>query len=113
MLTVEEVAVLESLLFRARACARIDPAIAIQPGDVVQILPGADSHWETSLLLVGKVREDSRVSGAILRPHRSGCREAWATFTLPEIVRIGACLYGPPCRAIRDQSYLVPCSKCV
>ena len=55
MLTSDELAALESLLSRARTAAARDRAATADPitaGDVVQLRPGADSTWETSLLLV-------------------------------------------------------------
>lgn len=116
MLTQSELAVFESVLLRARGRAGLERAAAldaVRVGDVLQLRPGADSHWETSLVLVEKLRDDGRISGTVLRPHRSGCREAWYTFTPPEILRIGGSPFPPPCRAIRDQSYLAWCPKCM
>lgn len=116
MFSPEELTLLESLLIRARAYAGIDRAeefAVINVGDLVQLRPGADSHWETSFLQVGMLRDDGRISGAILRPHRSGCREAWYSYTPPEIIRVGRSPFPPPRRAIRDQSYLAWCPACM
>jgi hypothetical protein len=115
MLTAAEMALLESLLTRARSFAGVEWAAGLDPinvGDVVQLRPGADPHWETSLLVVTKIREDAKVTGYVLRPHRSGCREAWYTYTPPEVIRIGGSPFPGPGRAIRNQSYPVLCPKC-
>jgi hypothetical protein len=52
-----------------------------------------------------------RVRGQILRPHRGGCREAWAAFTEPELIRIGRLPYPEPAPDIRQWCYAPPCSK--
>jgi hypothetical protein len=114
MLTEEELATLESLLVRARAAvgvARAKCGDAINVGDLVQLRPGADSHWQTSLLLVCKVRGD-HVSGVVLRPHRSGYREAWYTFSLPEVLRIGRAAFPAPASAVNSAAYLAYCPQC-
>jgi hypothetical protein len=116
MLTEDELALLESLLVRARAAAglaRYESGDTVNVGDLVQLRPGADSHWQTSLLLVCKVRDDGRVSGVVLRPHRSGYREAWYTYSRPEVLRIGRAPFAGPEREVRNASYLAACPKCL
>jgi hypothetical protein len=113
MFTEEELATLESLLVRARRAAGAESGEAIQVGDLVQLRPGADSHWQTSLLLVCKVRDDGRVSGVVLRPHRSGYREAWYTYSLPEVRLVGRAPFPPPERAVTNASYLAYCPQCL
>jgi hypothetical protein len=116
MLTPDELLALESLLVRARASAGIARAAgddAINVGDLVQLRPGADAHWQTSILLVGKLRENGNVSGVVLRPHRSGYREAWYTYTRPEVIRVGRAPFPGPERAVRNASYLAECPKCL
>lgn len=98
MLTIEELLTLEGILARARAAHDRDhlhQVPTIQPGDVVQLRPGADRTWETSLLLVMDTYQ-GRVRGQILRPHRGGCREAWYAYTPPEVVIIGPAPYVGP-----------------
>jgi hypothetical protein len=68
MLTEDELAALESLLVRARAAAglaRSESGGTVNVGDLVQLRPGADPHWQTSLLLVCKIRDPTM-------PNRSG-----------------------------------------
>lgn len=116
MLPEEELAALESLLVRTRAAAglaRSESEDTINVGDLVQLRPGADSHWQTSLLLVCKVRDDGRVSGVVLRPHRSGYREAWYTYTLPEVLRIGRAAFPAPASAVNSAAYLAYCPGCL
>lgn len=116
MLTDNELATLESLLVRARAAAgqtRYEAGGAVNVGDLVQLRPGADSHWQTSLLLVCQVHDDGRVSGVVLRPHRSGCREAWYTYSAPEILRIGRAAFPPPAKRVNSASYLAYCPQCL
>src|SRR6185369_2368969 len=64
----------------AAGVARSESAEAVNVGDLVQLRPGADSHWQTSLLLVCKVRDGGSVSGVVLRPHRSSAKDAWYTY---------------------------------
>lgn len=116
MLSPEELTTLESLVARARKSAgqaRSEYADPINVGDLVQLRPGADSHWQTSLLLVCKVRDGGRVSGVVLRPHRSGYREAHYTYSLPEVLLIGRAPFPPPDRAVRSASYLAHCPRCL
>jgi hypothetical protein len=114
MFTEDELATLESLLVRARAAAGVARSeSAVTVGDLVQLRPGADSHWETSLLLVRKVRDDGRVSGVVLRPHRSGYREAWYTYSLPEVLRVGRAPFPPPGKTVNSASYLAYCPQCL
>ena len=114
VLTPDELLALESLLVKARAEVSFDHAAdAINVGDLVQLRPGADDHWQTSLLLVGKVRENGRVSGVVLRPHRSGVQLAWYTYTQPEVIRVGRAPFAGPERAIQNASYLALCPKCL
>jgi hypothetical protein len=99
MLTEAEIATLAALLERARhAAGRDHDALAdtITPGDVVQLRPGASRTWDSSLLLVCQITSHGRVRGQILRPHRSGCREAWAEYSAPELARIGRAPYPEP-----------------
>ena len=115
MLTEDEIAVLESLLVRARAAAGLDrheSGHAVNVGDLVQLRPGADAHWQTSLLLVCRVYKDGRVSGVVLRPHRSGYREAWYTYSGPEVLRIGRAAFPGPEREVNNASYLAYCPQC-
>lgn len=116
MLTVEEIQVLENLLRRARLA--IDAALkssapnAIAPGDLVQLRPGADAHWETSFLLVGKVRDDGGISGTILRPHRGACRAAWYTYRPPQVCLVGRAPFPQPSQRVQSASYWPPCPIC-
>ena len=93
--------------------ARYESGDAVSVGDLVQLRPGADPHWQTSLLLVTKVREDGRISGVVLRPHRSGYREAWYTYSLPEVLRIGRAPFPPPEQEVNNASYLATCPQCL
>ena len=116
MLTAAELAALESLLTRARIFAGIDRAAGVEVcnvGDVAQLRPGADAHWQTSLLLVEKIRDNGDIAGTVLRPHRSGAREAWYTYSAPELTRIGASPFPRPGAKVRSQSYLGYCPKCL
>jgi hypothetical protein len=117
MLTPDELALLESLLHRARHAAGAGYAAlldTVAPGDVVQLRPGADAHWETSLFLACEIREDGSISGQILRPHRGGYREAWYTYRPPAVARIGRMPFPEPGLAIRSWSYGGPpsCPVC-
>lgn len=115
MLTEEELAVLESLLVRARSAAgmaRHECGDTVNVGDLVQLRPGADPHWQTSLLWVSKIGDDGRISGIVLRPHRSGYREAWYTYSRPEVLRIGRAAFPAPARAVNNASYLACCPQC-
>jgi hypothetical protein len=111
LLTPDEITVLESLCSRARRAADPSPG-TLAPGDVVQLRPGADSHWQTSLFLVCAIREDGGISGQILRPHRSGSREAWYTYRPPEVARIGRAPYPEPPPRVRSVGYPEPCPTC-
>lgn len=98
MLTTEELLTLEGILARARAAharANLHQVATITVGDVVQLRPGADRTWESSLLLVMDTH-NGRIRGQILRPHRGGCREAWYAYTPPEVVIIGRAPYAGP-----------------
>ena len=106
MLTPEETAALQALL--RREAHRPPTADPIQPGDVVQLRPGTDRTWETSLLLVCQANSH-QVRGPILRPHRGGCREAWAKYSAAEVVRIGPAPFGEPAPDIRSWCYEPPC----
>jgi hypothetical protein len=111
MLTSDELSLLESLVLRARVAAGLELTLeqqSIAPGDVVQLRPGADAAWETSLLWVTKIRENGQVSGIIMRPHRSGMQEAWSTFSNPEVRKIGRIPYPAPGRGICRQTYEPP-----
>ena len=106
MLSPDEIHLLELLLKRARhAAAPNKNNDAIAPGDVVQLRPGADPHWETSLLLVCRVRPDGAISGQILRPHRGGHALAWYTYRPPAVVKIGAMPFDEPAMRVRSWSY--------
>jgi hypothetical protein len=110
MLSPEEIRLLDSLLTRARhAVVQTDD---INPGDVVQLRPGSDPHWKTSLLLVCKIREDGGISGQILRPHRSGMREAWYSYRPPEVSKIGRMPFPEPGLDVRSAAYLPLCPSC-
>lgn len=114
MLTAEELLVLESLLSRARHAAGVDRASLLDPihvGDVVQLRPGADPHWQSSFLYVCRIRPDGRIEGQILRPHRGGYREAWWDFSLPEIARIGRAPFPEPGPDVQSWAY-EPCLRC-
>lgn len=116
MLTEDELAALESLLVRARAAAgqvRSETGGTVNVGDLVQLRPGADPHWQTSLLLVCKIRDDGRISGVVLRPHRSGSRDAWYTYSPPEVLRIGRAPFPPPESAVAAASFLAQCPRCL
>src|SRR5262245_56917987 len=98
MLTPEELAMLQALLARAispSGSLHVAATMDIQPGDVVEIRPGIDRAWESSLILVTRV-EGLRCRGQILRPHRSGCSEAWYSFRPGEVVRIGHAPFPQP-----------------
>jgi hypothetical protein len=113
MTSRDEIAVLESLLTQARrkaSEAHTATLDTITPGDLVQLRPGADPTWETSIVLVHKV--DARhVRGAILRPHRSGCLEAWQPYTHAEVIRIGRVPFPEPAADIRSCTYEPPCMR--
>jgi hypothetical protein len=116
MLTEDELAALESLLVRARAAAgqaRSESGGTVNVGDLVQLRPGADPHWQTSLLLVCKIRDDGRISGVMLRPHRSGSRDAWYAYSPPEVIRIGRTPFPPPEPAVSNASFLAQCPRCL
>jgi hypothetical protein len=81
---------------------------AFTADDVAQLRPGACSTWETSLLLVTQAGAH-QVRGQILRPHRSGCREAWARYSPAELVRIGRAAFPEPARAVRAWCYEPAC----
>lgn len=111
MLTESEISSLTSILDRARRAAgrdRTASADTITPGDVVQLRPGSSRTWETSFLLVGKVL-NGRIRGAILRPHRSGCPEAWSEFSAPELARVGRAPYPEPPLDVRSWCYAPAC----
>jgi hypothetical protein len=105
MLSPDEIHLLESLLKRARHAAAAPNNDAIAPGDVVQLRPGADPHWETSLLLVCRVRPDGAISGQILRPHRGGHALAWYTYRPPAVVKVGNAPFPEPAMRVRSWSY--------
>lgn len=106
-ITPEELTALRRLMARAEQ-AQPTAAAAINAGDVVQLRPGADPHWETSLMLVTQANAH-QVRGQILRPHRGGCREAWGNYSTPEVARVGAAPYGEPAPDIRSWCYAPPC----
>jgi hypothetical protein len=114
MLTIEELQMLESLLRRLALAAVLKPPVndAIAPGDVVQLRPGADPHWETSFLSVGRIRDDGGISGAILRPHRGGYRDAWYTYRPTDLLRIGHAAFPEPTRRVQSVSYWPACPSC-
>jgi len=114
LVTGEELGVLESLLERARHAVIGRRAMSddIQPGDVVQLCPGADPDWQTSLLLVCRIRDDGGISGQILRPHRGGFRECWYTYRPPLVVRIGRMPFPEPPLSVRSTGYWPPCPNC-
>jgi len=114
MLSPEEILVLESLLERARQAASRDAPAGgdIRVGDVVQLRPGADPHWETSLLLVGKVREDGGIAGSILRPHRGGWKDAWYVYRPPEVCLIGHAPFAESSLRVRGAGYWPVCPSC-
>jgi len=112
MLTSDELSALEGLLTRARgeaAIGRIAATDTITAGDVVQLRPGASHLWETSLMLVTQTTAE-HIKGQILRPHRGGCREAWYTFTPPELTRVGRIPFPEPAPDIKAWCYAPPCS---
>lgn len=112
MLTEAEILTLAALLDRARAAAGPDRRTAadtLTPGDVVQLRPGASRTWETSFLLVCQITSRGRVRGQVLRPHRSGCREAWAEYSMPELARIGRAPFPEPAPDVRAWCYAPPC----
>ena len=116
MLTLAERLVLETLLERERnngGHAHTAWNDAARVGDVVQLRPGAEPHWETSLLLVAQVEDAGAVRGPLLRPHRSGLREAGYAFTAPVIIRVGSMPFPPPGREIRHQAYIPICPRCL
>jgi hypothetical protein len=67
----------------------------IEPGDLVQIKPAADKIFGGMIMRVTRVRPD-RIEGYLLRPHRSGWREAWHHHTAPELVHIGRVIHAEP-----------------
>lgn len=113
MLTPEELQSLECLIQRARAAAADGLATAaepIHPGDVVQIRPGCDQTWESSLVLVMS-SDNHRIRGQVLRPRRSGCREAWATYKRGEVLRVGRAVYPEPPTEVKSQCYDPACDR--
>lgn len=111
MLTPDELSSLSSLLDRARRADsrnRGAALAAIAPGDVVQLRPGINHTWETSLLLV--METDARqVRGQILQPHRSGCQAAWGRFAPGEVLRVGRAPFAEPATEIKEACYQPPC----
>ena len=105
MLSPDEMQLLESILKRARHAAAAPANDTIAPGDVVQLRPGADPHWETSLLLVCRVRQDGSISGQILRPHRGGHAVAWYTYRPPAIAKVGSTPFPEPTMRVRAWGY--------
>lgn len=99
---------MDSLLRRARTDAATSPPDELLPGDVVQLRPGIDRAWETSMILVTKV-DSYKVRGQILRPHRGGCPEAWHRFRPGEVVRVGRIVYPEPPADVRAWCYEPPC----
>jgi hypothetical protein len=113
----DEIALLEMLLARARKGAGVTHEAILEEiavGDVVQLRPGADPHWETSLLLVCRIHpNDGGIQGQILRPHRGGYREAWYTYRSPSVARIGRMPFPEPDIRVRSWSYDGPtCPTC-
>lgn len=112
----DEITLLEMLLARARQGAGVAHEAILETiavGDVVQLRPGADHHWETSLLLVSRILPDGGVQGQIMRPHRGGCREAWYTYRPPSLARIGRMPFPEPAVRVRSWSYDgPPCPAC-
>lgn len=109
VLTTDQIHALESLLDTARR-AEGAAADVIAAGDVVQLRPGASQTWESSLMLVEQHR-DGKIRGQILRPNRGGCREAWATHTAPEVVRVGRAPFREPAPDIKAWCYAPPCGR--
>jgi hypothetical protein len=72
-----------------------DPAALIAPGDLVQIRPYADRTFGGMFMHVCRVRP-AHIEGYLLRPHRGGCREAWHTFSPPELLRLGRSFFEQP-----------------
>jgi hypothetical protein len=108
----DEITILEMLLARARQTGGANHQ-EIAVGDIVQLRPGADPHWQTSLLLVCRILDDGGIQGQILRPHRGGYREAWYTYRPPEVIRVGRMPYPEPDLQIRAWSYDGPqCEAC-
>ena len=106
MLSRDEIHLLESLLKRARhAAAALNNNDEIAPGDVVQLRPGADPHWETSLLLVCRVSRDGSISGQILRPHRGGHAMAWYTYRPLAVAKVGNAPFPEPAMRVRSWGY--------
>ena len=112
MLTPDQLSALEALLTAARlaAAAGTAAAEAIAAGDVVQLRPGASHTWETSLMLVTQ-NDGRRIRGQVLRPHRGGCRDAWATHSAPELIRTGRLPFPEPADDIKAWCYAPPCSR--
>jgi hypothetical protein len=113
MLTPDELTALEGLLTRARRDAARDRSATldpITPGDVLQLRPGASRTWETSLLLTMQA-DAHQVRAQVLRPHRSGCREAWASFSPAEVARIGRAPFPEPAPDVKSACYAPPCPK--
>jgi len=110
MLTPEELTALRNLVERATADAATANTAGqqITPGDLVQLRPGACDTWETSFMLV-KAATGNKLRGAILQPHRSGCQEAWWTYSRAELARVGHAPYLEPARDIRAWCYDPPC----
>ena len=112
MLSPEELAALESILDRARAAHQPTPGAEVAVGDVVQLRPGTDRTWECSLMLVTQI-VNGEVRGQILRPHRSGAREAWARYSPGEVVLVGRTHYPEPQADIKRWTFEPPCGFCL
>ena len=113
MLTPEEMAVLAGLLSRAHAASPESTTPESEPitaGDIVQLRPGANVTWETSLMIVEQA-DRYKVRGPILRMHRGGCREAWYAFTPPQVARIGRVPFPRPAAQICGNTYTPPCGR--
>src|SRR5262249_34764283 len=107
-LSTLEIDLLTSLLTRARDEASSPSLGKIRVGDIVQIQPGIDETWETSLLQVGAI-DGYRIRGTILRPHRGGCREAWYSYPPGAISRVGHAPFAAPSQRIRSWCYSPGC----
>lgn len=79
----------------------------IQPGDIVQIHPSADSVFGGLCMRITRKR-GVNLEGYLLRPHRSGCKEAWYSFTEGELTFIGSLSHPEPKWGFRGQGRFTP-----
>jgi hypothetical protein len=107
MISLNEAQALRALLAREAPPPETQPAI-LSAGDVVQIRPEACATFGGMLLQIGQA-EPHEIRGFLLRPHRGGCREAWARLHPCDVQPIGATWWKAPPFATRRDCDLPRC----